>query len=622
MIKTGKKRGIKLLLIKRNNLLSIVMALSVLVCTAKAEIKVYAFVDNSKDIYENSRFDYKIMIDGDDKAGDVDTTAFDDFDPQGPNESNVSQKSITIINGKRSVNEVKRYIMTYRILAPEAGHYDIGPVKVTIDGKDYYTNPVTFSVIKAASTDKMDIEMKLSKSKCYVGEPVILSVNWYIRYSITKAIGDYGFNVPIFKNSDIILDDLNDLSSSSQVITVNGNKVAVEQSRARHKGFSCLKFTFKKVLIPTTSGTFELEPSSVSAKIAVSSSRSRDSFFDGFFDQREYKIFSVRSNPLTLEVEPLPNDGKTSSDIKLVGKYSITATATPDKVKVGDPIELKVVVRGDYLKAVDWSDLKFPENFEKDFIVSKQKQKPKIENGKKIFTQTIRARNDSIDKIASISINYFDVASGKYSSARSNAIDIQVSPNKMLTLADVEGLDGNMVSTSKKVTSEANGIKANLESHRLLEDQSFSVKRLALSSVNLTLWAITILMLIVSLVVRFLRNEDPAKKILKRQKQAASKAIRKINSINASDSQEAKKALAEAMLGYVADRFNRREATVTSHDCYEEIEKILGSDDASKYSTIIDNSQASIYSSLKADYDARWAEVAIDVIKRIEEGLK
>ncbi len=611
-----------MLLIKRNYLLFAVIVLSVFLCTAKAEIKVYALVDNSKDIYENSRFDYNIIIDGDDKTAQVDITPLEDFDPQGPSERNLSQKSISIINGKKSVNEVKRFIMTYSIVAPKTGYYDIDPVKVTIDGKEYLTNEVTFSVVKAASTDKMDIEMKLSKSKCYVGEPVTLRVSWYIRYSIAQSIGDYGFNVPIFKNADILLDDLNDQSSASGVSPVSGTKVIVRQRRTKHKGFNCFEVFFDKVLIPTASGKFNLDPSTVSAQIAVGSSRSRNSFFSDMFEQKEYKTFSAESNALVLEVSPLPNEGKSSSDTKLVGKYSISATATPDKVKVGDPIELKVVVGGDYLKPVDWSDLEFPADFEKDFIVSKQKQSAKIEDGKKVFTQTIRARSDSIDKIPAISISYFDVSSGKYNKAKSDTIDIKVSPNKMLTLADVEGLGGKVTSASKKITSEADGIKANLESHRLLMDQSFSLKELALSSVNLTLWVITILMLVVSLVVRFVRNDDPAKKILKRQKQAANKAIRKIKSIDEINSQEAKTTLAEAMIGYIADRFNRREGSVTSHDCYELIEKVLGSNDASEYSSIIDNSQASIYSSLKAEYDTKWADVAIEIIKKIEEELK
>ncbi len=611
-----------MLLIKRNYLLFAVIALSIFLCTAQADIKVYALVDNSKDIYENSRFDYNIIIDGDDKTAQVDITPLEKFDPQGPSERNLSQKSISIINGRKSVNEVKRFIMTYSIVAPKVGYYDIDPVKVTIDGKEYTTNAVTFSVVKAASTDKMDIEMSLSKSKCYVGEPVILRVSWYIRYSIAQAIGDYGFSVPIFKNPDILLDNLNDQSSASGVSMVSGTKVTIKQRRIKHKGFNCFEVFFDKVVIPTASGKFELAPSTVSAQIAVGSSRSSNSFFSDIFDQKEYKTFSATSNSLVLEVSPLPNNGKSSNDTKLVGKYSVSATATPDKVKVGDPIELKVVVSGDYLKPVDWSDLIFPADFEKDFIVSKQKQSAKIEDGKKVFTQTIRARSDSVDKIPTISINYFDVSSGKYDTAKSDPINIVVSPNKMLTLADVEGLDGNVTSASKKITSEADGIKANLESHRLLVDQSFSLKELALSSVNLTLWVITILMLVVSLVVRFIRNDDPAKKILKRQKQAANKAIRKIKSIDEINSQEAKTTLAEAMIGYIADRFNRREGSVTSHDCYELIEKVLDGDDASKYSSIIENSQASIYSSLKAEYDTKWANVAIEIIKKIEEELK
>ena len=61
----------------------------------------------------------------------------------------------------------------------------------------------------------------------------------------------------------------------------------------------------------------------------------------------------VSSQPLKLTVLPLPEEGKPSGFYGLVGQYTISASATPTKVNVGDPITLTVKVGGGkYLKPV------------------------------------------------------------------------------------------------------------------------------------------------------------------------------------------------------------------------------------------------------------------------------
>ena len=79
----------------------------------EAAINVFAQVDTSQDIYIGENFGYHIIIDGKNKAGQVDLTPLAQYNPQSAGNRDVSQTSISIINGKAAQNITKRYVMSY-----------------------------------------------------------------------------------------------------------------------------------------------------------------------------------------------------------------------------------------------------------------------------------------------------------------------------------------------------------------------------------------------------------------------------------------------------------------------------------------------------------------------------
>ena len=613
-----------MLLFSQKNFMFSFALLLVLVYGVNAQISVYALVDESKEIYANNRFNYNIVIDGDNKAAQVDISSLENFDPQGPSERNLSQKSISIVNGKRSVNQTKRYIMTYSIVAPKAGNYEIAPVNVTIDGKKFVANAVTFSVLAPATTDRIALEADLSKTQCYVGEPVVLQVRWYIWQTVAqaKSIGNFEFYVPAFQEESFILDDAFSGSPNSKPSIISGTEATLYQQSKKYNGVDCLEVSFEKVIIPQSPGSFDLENVSISTQIAVGRRNSRDSFFGDMFSQKDYKIYSAKSSPLTLEVLPLPQAKANEESSDLVGDYAISAQATPSQVKVGDPVTLKIIVTAKYLKAIDWSDLRFSKKFEENFIIPEQSSSPKIVNGEKVFIQTIRAKTDLVSEIPPITINFFDATKGHYGLAKTKAIPLKVSPNKTLTLADVEGISNEMINASRDVKAAQEGVSANLESMQLLKDERFSLAIILASMPFLFGGVISILVFIASVIARIIRSSDPNKKALRIQRQAASKAIKAINCANKLGGEEAKVALANAMLEYVAQRFSRRSGSVTSQDCYAILCENLDEQDASQYSSVIEKCQASTYSSLKANYDTSFSACAIEIIKKNEKAIK
>ena len=404
---------------------------------------------------------------------------------------------------------------------------------MTLDGKNYQTNPVEVNILKPGTTDQLDLEVSLSEQQCYVGQPVIMTIKFYI----SADIGDFQFNIPAFTSDAFYLEEPDNPNPQAKEFNLgNGITVLISQYRTTHNGKDSILLSFSKVLIPKYPGEIEISPASVSADVAVGKARSRDpfsddSFFGGFFGSRkEYKRFMVSSQPLKLTVLPLPEEGKPSGFYGLVGQYTITASAAPTQVNVGDPVTLTIKIGGGkYLKPVQWPALEQISELAQNFKIPSEKATPAIENGYKVFTQTIRANNDKVTEIPSIPLAYFDAEKGKYAVAKTEPIKLEVSPSKMLTNADLEGSDFTPV--NKEVEAIKKGLSANYEGLDVLTNQTFSPLSAAVSPGYAPVWAGPLVLLIASAVIKFFTHTTPEKVAQKRRRNAAGIAIGKLKKI-------------------------------------------------------------------------------------------
>ncbi len=302
----------------------------VFVCAASAKIQIYATVD-STGVYVGQNFAYKIVFDGVSQAGEVDLGPLEKFNPQ----SGGTSSSTQIINGRTS----RKVELTYYLTANEPGSLELPALTVTYDGKKYQTEPVLINVLTPDTTDKMILDVTLSEEKCYVGQPVIMTVKWIIMTEVKNA----GFNVPVFNSNDFYFEDItsDDGGNPQNTHQINGVKVQLKEERKTYKGSNVAIISFEKVLIPKKAGKIELAPSSVSAAVAVGVTRQRDFWGSS---QYQYKQFMVSSDSSTLDVLPLPEQEKPSEFYGLLGRYNISASATPTKVSVGDPITLAIKI--------------------------------------------------------------------------------------------------------------------------------------------------------------------------------------------------------------------------------------------------------------------------------------
>jgi hypothetical protein len=600
--------------VKRIVVVLIFMAAAV--SSASGQVRVYAQVDTGRDIYVGENFGYHIILDGSETPGQVDLRPLSRFNPRSG--GNSRQNSINMINNK-TVQKTTT-IMTYYLSVDEVGITEIPVVTVTVDGKDYRTNPVSINVMKPGTTDLLDLEMSLSETQCYVGQPVVLTVSFYV----SANIGDFHLNVPTFTSGEFILDDydINDPQAKEYQLD-SGISVFVKQYRVTHNSRESTQVTFSKVLIPKEAGMVRLEPATLSADVAVGRARTRDGFFDDFFGSNiQYKRFMVSSQGTELNVLNLPEQDKPDGFYGLIGRYTISASATPTNVNVGDPITLTIKIGGSqYLKPVQWPALENIPELAENFKIPLQKASPVIEDDLKVFTQTIRAGNDKVTQIPVIELPYFNVDAGRYEVARTEPIELEVAPTKILTSADLEGTDFARV--NKEVEAVKKGISANYESLDVLKNMSFSPLAALTSPAYAVIWAAPLSLLILSVFVKFFSQTSPQQKALKLKRQACGNAVRNLKKIDINNTQNTSELLVSIMKQYIGDRFDRTAGSLTPVDCYEVV--LSSTEDVQRseeYKQMLAELEAARYASMAADITDKKIEDIIELIRDVEKKSK
>jgi hypothetical protein len=584
-------------------ILAVIATMFVIPAAHAAEVRVFASADTSKDIYAGESFAFQIIIDGYDQPGEVDLSPLDNFNPRSTGGGNASQTSISIINGRTTTNIVRRYIMNYVLTAAKAGPIHIPSLTVKVEGKTYQTDPVELNIVQPGTTEQLELETTLSENQCYVGQPVTLTVKFYIY----ADIGDYQFDIPALTSDAFFVED------------PEGDAGQPKQYRVNRRNREAVLLSFSKVLIPKHAGDIDLGASSVSADVAVGRARSGDSFFDDFFGRNvQYKRFAVSSQPLKLTVLPLPQRDVPEGFYGLVGQYTISASANPTKVSVGDPITLTIKIAGVYLKPIQWPNLEQIPGLAENFKMPSQKASPVIENGFKVFTQTIRASSDKVTEIPSIPLAYFDADQGRYIVAKTEPIKLEVAPTKILTTADVEGRDFSPL--SREVEAVKKGISANYEGLDCLEDVGFSLLSAAISPGYLAIWATPLLVLVASAITKTLVHTTPEQEAKKRRRRAAGKAIARLKKISSAQLRNQPEALAETMKQYIGDRFDKVAGSLTADDCFQVVISHAGdSESAGRFRDIVGDCETARYAPVRQRVDAATIENVIELIRTIEK---
>ncbi len=590
--------------------LFLLFAFSLLPAAAgSAATRVYARVDAETAIYPGEDFAYSVVVEGGGKPSRIDISPLAPFNPRQAG----SRTSMQTINDRTTVTFSDNFVIT----AGKPGVMHLPGVTVVVDGQTYTTDPVDVTVSQPGTTDRMSLELLVSDKQCYVGQPLVMTVEWTV--STRFQDGSVAFDVPVFKADEFYVEDVSEPAGSPDrvQIAIHDVPVLVSQTRRLVRGMEAAVFSFRKVVIPKRAGRLTLEPLTVSANLAVGRERT-DDFFNPY--RVRFQHASVQSKPVELDVRPLPEEGKPPQFYGLVGRYTIAASATPTKVSVGDPITLTIRIGGNpFLKPIQWPALEQVPELAANFKIPAEKAAPVLEAGSKVFTQTIRANRDAVTRVPALPLAYFDPEKGSYVVAQTEPIPLQVTPTKVLTNIDVEGTTASGP-VNREVEAIRKGLSANYYGPEVLENQSLSILAVLTSPVHVALWSIPLLGLIVSSVVKLAGRTSPESLARKRRRRAAAVALAQLKKVSGAEPGQRHELLLSALKGYIGDRFDKVAASLTADDCHRVIVAAAGDETtAARYKELIDACEAARYAPLQAQIGPSQVQAAIELIRAVEK---
>ncbi len=304
---------------------------------------------------------------------------------------------VSIVNGQMSASVQHRYALE----SQQVGRYTIGAIEVAYKGQTFRTEPQTLEVVAAqaggAPGKPIRLLLTTSKTDLYVNETIAVDVTLQVGQI---RVGDLQF--PTLPVEGANLDKFPQPNQGQQVI--DGQQYSVVH--------------FQSKLTPVRDGTLTLGPAAMT--LTTYDQRRRGSFFDDAFAEGHQS--TIRSEPLVLNVLPLPKEGKPAGYGGAVGNFTLEATASPAEVNAGDPITLRMVLSGrGNLDNVAAPSLTKTQGF--------RVYDPKLatsNDGLRIYEQVLIPNDATVTQIPAVRFSYFDTAQRQYQTLQTDPIPLTV----------------------------------------------------------------------------------------------------------------------------------------------------------------------------------------------------
>ncbi|HWN72037.1 MAG TPA: BatD family protein [Haliangium sp.] len=362
--------------------------------------------------------------------------------------------SLTIINGMRRQERRVEFVYRYRVEAPRAEEYSVPAITVTQGTTKVSTRPATLRAIAVPSSDDMRIQLGLPQRALWVGETFDLYIDWLLR----RDPGEPSFSIPLLDDPswiDVHTPSLPDQQRQRQTLTLTVGDREIEvpyvQENVTTAGSTYTRVRMTLPVTPVQAGRLEIAPAQVVAGLQVGNRR--DIF--GFSARTE--LFKAEDVPRVLEIRPLPLADRPPSFAGAVGTaFSIKVQASRTVVRVGEPIELEILIRGDgRMEGLSLPPLVNAQGLSEElFAVVDSAATGEMVDGDqgkgKRFRVSVRLQSAEAREIPRIGFSYFDPARGQYHTVYSEPIALQVAGSSVVGAADV-------VSAVKRQAGASNG---------------------------------------------------------------------------------------------------------------------------------------------------------------------
>jgi BatD DUF11 like domain len=322
---------------------------------------------------------------------------------------------MSFVNGKVSGSITHNYVL----LPAKIGTFKIGPFKFERNGDKYTSNQLSVEVLKGQVqssaqqpgsqselgpelkdlNDRLFVTIQEKKDKAYLNETVALTIKLYV-----NGLGIRDIQYPEFSHEGF----------SAAAF----DKPSQYQEARNGVNFDVIEFNTS--IFGLRPGEFKLGAAHIKCNLIMRKQANRRSpfssngsfdadIFDDFFGRYEAYPLDLKSGDIAFTVLALPEENKPMDFSGALGRFELEVTAAPLEVKLGDPVTLKMIVRGEgNFNTVGTPKLKS----EKGFKIYEPQIKQ--ESNQKMFEQIIMPMSGEVKEIPALSFDFFDIQSGEY----------------------------------------------------------------------------------------------------------------------------------------------------------------------------------------------------------------
>ena len=296
------------------------LAMLLPLCAAAADSKVRGIL-SSHTASVDEAVEYELIIEGSERLENEPALNVDGIDVRFLGQN----RQISIVNGSMT----NRLTLTYALVPKREGKFTIPAIEVRLGGQVFKTLPATLTVAPGEKMKEVGdlafAKIFLPKKTLHVGEVSPMEVrlyldatsNWDLR-AMPAQTGD-GFTTRPFGKP------------AQRNVMLDGKPYTLA--------------TFSTVITPGKAGKIAIGP--VPANLVVSRPQRGRQPFDLFGRGLGPPTdMTVTAPVLQIDVKPLPVEGRPKDFSGAIGKFDFSATGTPERVKVGEPVSMKLVVRG------------------------------------------------------------------------------------------------------------------------------------------------------------------------------------------------------------------------------------------------------------------------------------
>ncbi len=354
------------------------------------------------------------------------------------------------INGK--ISSTVSYL--YQVQAEDSDNYTIPPIRANINGQIKKTEPIGLrvsgpgrsrsssaaslpppapNVARQAGTSNHRpgeenqiafLRVTPSKYRSYVGELVPIKIKAFFRQGLQATLN----SLPVVSNNAFACQGLSKKPTQTEEI-IDGVPHAV---LTWHTAISAVK-EGEYPVSAELDVTLIIPQTSRRRHPVFGSSMFDDNFFNNFFNSTREEAVTLTSSKQKMQILPLPRAGRPKNFSGAVGRFRLWASASLKSCMVGDPITLKMTVKGDgNFDRVSSPLLTSPKGWKTYTPTASFKPADSSSyKGKKRFEQAIIPLEASIKKIPPVEFSYFNTSSEKYITLRTKPIKIKITPDSL-----------------------------------------------------------------------------------------------------------------------------------------------------------------------------------------------